>query len=226
VTDPADANDKVNADDSMSVSNRRLVVLGLFPQVLVAVAFAEAIPSLRDELLHNHGTYATWALFIIFATTAVRFAVGNHAHLADDSLFRDGARSAWLYDLVWVVIESILLIILGGQVGDGSLVSSLGHSRVPQDSFVVFLGILLLTDIFWICSVWILGTLNQQWHRDRWPWPWVVLNLIVLGVVAALWHPLVTKGNYSGYYLNVLLVVSIVIFVLDLFLVDWAHIKQ
>jgi hypothetical protein len=115
-----------------------------------------------------------------------------------------------MYDLMFILFETLLLIALGS-------VSTLGRGGV---GFIPILLLLLVTDMVWVLSQWIIGNASERLHRASIPWEWFRINGAV--VFAVLVTQAVTQPYGIGGLVS-LAVVNSVAFVVDLFTVDRYH---
>lgn len=189
-------------------AERRNDVSSIFVGMLVALAYAEAIPPVREAVRAGR-TSATLALFGVFFLVSLRFFIGAHLHLISRELA--GLPGAvWFYDFCWIVAETVVLVFMGG-------VASVEASRQARLGLAELLLLLYAMDVAWIGSQWVLGRLLRGWRRPV-PWAWAALNA-ALGV--AILAPGLIRGDlYAGPMVAWLGVTNLAGFVVDVLLVD------
>lgn len=205
---------------------RRHVVVALFPPILIAVAFTEAVPSVREEALSGEFRFVLWGLLVVFMTTAVRFLIGNQFHLAHTDLLNHKVSSLWLVDFVVVVIESIILIALAGQVADAALSGPTVGVHMAQNTFVPILVVLYGVDVAWILLQGLIGTIWSSCKRKDWAWRWAALNGALLCAIFFLIYRPISNNQYTTSGVRALVILHVVAFVIDLVMIDRAGLRR
>lgn len=185
-----------------------------FISLLAALAFGEAVAPVRDSLRQDGLTLATSMLFLAFFVTIMRFFIGALLHLVSPQLVVMPGR-VWFLDFLVLTVETLVLIFLGG------LTSTEASSRSAV-GFVPLLLLLYAIDVGWVLAQWALARIFPSFRQKAIPWSWAILNTCAAGalLVPMLWNSsLVASG-----YLIWLGVTSVVAFVVDVVLVDYADI--
>lgn len=189
---------------------RRNIISSVFIGILIGLAYSEMVPAIRDSF-HSRGiTFGTSMLCLIFFTTSMRFFIGNQLHLVSSTMTKLPGK-IWFYDFCIIVIETTILIFLGG-------VCSVELSLNARIGFVELLLTLYVIDIVWTGSQWILGKLFLSWRRPFIPWAWAILNTsLVIGIVIL---GIIGKDFYTFLMLGLLGILNTIAFVVDVMLVD------
>jgi hypothetical protein len=191
-------------------TEKRNLLSSFFITVLIGLAYQEMITPVRDSIRHSGITLGTSLLMAVFFLTSIRFFIGNQLYLVDKSLI-DMPGLVWFYDLMFIIIQSVLLIFLGG-------VSSVEANRDTKIGFLELLIALYIIDVVWIISQWLIGKILQSWRRKEIPSPWAYLNagsVFFMLVLNSLVMDLYTIGG-----LLFLFVINLGAFVIDIILVD------
>ncbi len=189
---------------------QRNVITSLFVAVLIGLAFQEMVGPVRESLHASGITLSTFLLFLIFFLTSVRFFIGNQLHLISEALL-EMKGIVWFYDLFWIILQSMILIFLGG-------LSTVQANSDAQIGFVGLLMALCAVDVAWIGSQWVLGKGLDGWQRRRIPWAWAILNtLLIAGIVILL---LCVDDVYSVVGLVWLGLLNVAAFAADILLVN------
>jgi hypothetical protein len=120
------------------------------------------VSAVGEELRGAGVSAITIALAIVFTTTALRFFIGATLHLTTQDLLGSNGR-IWLFDLVVILAEAVLIVFLGGVASESR------HER-SQVNFFALLLLLLGTDILWVITQWVLSRVAGEWHRTVIPW--------------------------------------------------------
>jgi hypothetical protein len=191
-------------------SGRRDILPSFFVVALVGIAYQEMVGAVRDSVRAHGFSLGTIVLMVIFFLTAMRFFVGNQLHLQSDRM-QVIKGSVWFIDLMVIVLESTLLLFLGG-------LSSLEASLASPVGFFWLLTVLYLVDVVWIFWQWVMHRLSPAWKREFIPWPWAALNAFLAMVMLAIYW---SSGNfYSRNALIILGLLNVAGFVFDMVLVD------
>lgn len=192
-------------------TERRNIISSVFVSVLIGLAFQEMVPPVRESVRASGITLGTTIFFVIFFLTSMRFFIGNQLHLVSDSLLKMKG-VVWFYDLLWIIIQTTVLIFLGG-------IASVEASRVARVSFVGLLIVLYVVDVLWIISQWLLGKFFGSWHREFIPWVWAGLNIsLIVGMAIVRCG---VSDPYSKSMLLPVLVMNVAAFVIDVVLSDY-----
>lgn len=193
------------------LAEKRNLISSVFITMLIGLAYQEMLTPVRQSIRSSGLTLGTTLLVLIFFFTSMRFFIGNQLHLLSDMLVRMRG-DVWFYDFLVITAQTILLAFLGG-------VSSAELCKVTRIGFVEILMALYITDITWVVSQWIIGTLFHSWHREFVPWAWAVLNTIL--VISILILKMSIHDVCSNIGLILLGVVNGLAFVVDIILVDY-----
>ena len=168
---------------------------------------------MRDSIRQDGLTLATSMLFLAFFATTMRFFIGALLHLVGPQLVMTGR--VWFFDFLVLTIETLVLIFLGG------LTSTAASSRSAV-GFVPLLLLLYAIDVGWVLAQWVLSRAFSTFHREAIPWMWALLNACAAGalLVPMLW----TDSLVSSGYLTWVGITSVLAFVVDVILVDYADI--
>jgi hypothetical protein len=190
---------------------RREVIAQLVVAMLLAAAFEEMIPPVRESIEKNGLDWRTFALLTIFTTTAVRFGIGNVLHLGSDT-FAHLPGVIWFVDFFVVLLEGLLLILLGS-------LTSVGVSTSSSVGFFDLLRLLCAIDLVWIVYIWLLGAMAPACHREFTPWLWALLNGTVLLVLTlCTWR---SADMYSMPLLGLLAIGAVLILIADVCIADY-----
>jgi hypothetical protein len=190
---------------------KRNLLSSFFITLLIALAYQEMITPVRESVRASGITLGTSLLVAVFFLTTMRFFVGNQLHLLSDSLVRMPGL-VWLYDLMVIIIQSVVLVFLGG-------VSSVEVNRSITIDFVHLLIALYIIDVAWIISQCVLGKIMSPWQREFIPWAWAILNSVL--VVCIIMLNFLISDLYSTIGLIWLFVLNLVGFLVDVVLVDY-----
>ena len=191
--------------------DRRNVLSSIFVVVLIGIAYQEMVVPVRESVRTAGITLGTSVLFFIFFLTSMRFFIGNQLHLMSEGLLKMKGE-VWFYDLMWIILQTTVLIFLGG-------VSSVEVSQSVKIGFIKLLIALYAIDVLWIISQWILGKIWKDWHRDFIPWKWGILNTVLISLM--LLPLFLTNEPYSKGALIYLSILNTVAFAIDIMLVDY-----
>jgi len=191
---------------------KRNLLSSFFVTLLIGIAYQEMISSVRLSVREFGITLETSILMAVFFLTSMRFFIGNQFHLLSKSLIKMPGL-VWFYDLMIIIIQSVVLIFLGGVV-------SYEMGPKIQVAFIPLLIALYGIDILWIISQWLLGKYLPSWRRESIPWGWAIINSILIAGILSL---CCSAGNrYPTLILAGLLGLSLVAFVADVLLMDYA----
>ena len=190
---------------------RRSSISSVFVAVLIGVAY-EKMADPVQEVIHNSSfTLGNISLIVIFFFTSIRFFIGNLLHLTSERLMAlEGVR--WLYDLTIILVQSVLLIFLGGN-------ASVEESQESPLGFFGLLALLYIVDVYWIVSRWVFGRIRGGWRREFTPWAWAILNMLLICSIAATY--LVSGDLHSDVALLWLGIASTIAFIIDIVLIDY-----
>lgn len=191
-------------------AKRRELFPSFFMVVLIGIAYQEMVSASRESFRARGLTLGTVGLSLIFFLTAMRFFVGDYLHLQSGPML--SARGpVWFYDLMVIIAQATLLMYLGGLV-------SVEASKNSPVGFFWMLIILYASDVVWIISQALLGRLFHGWRRTFIPWPWCVLNSLLIGIM------LLANASCSIYSAEGIWIMGLVNglgFVMDMVLVDY-----
>jgi hypothetical protein len=198
------------SSNKKQIENRNLLS-SFFVTLLIGLAFQEMIPPVRESIRSAGITFSTIALVSIFFLTSIRFFVGNQLHLMSEALTKLPGM-VWLYDLIVIITQSILLVFLAGN-------TTVERNPAAGLGLVELLGALYLVDVLWIASQWVAGKVVPKWKRNFIPWGWAILNLslVILMVILGL----IVKDIYSVTGITWLLGLNFVAFLVDVLLMDY-----
>lgn len=188
---------------------QRSTIVSLLVAALIGVSFQEMVSAVGEELRDGGVSGITIALAIVFAATALRFFIGATLHLTSADLLGSNGR-IWLFDLVVILVEAVLIVFLGG-------VASEARNDRSQVSFFALLLVLFAVDILWVVSQSVLSRVARGWRRAFVPWAWAGLNIglvICVGIAA-----LTARADASIGY-AVLAVSNLIGAVVDIVLLD------
>ncbi len=220
----------VSTSTSDQWGDRRYLVTELLMAALIGIAFQEAVGAARESVrgeaadkaaqiakqlgapAHSPETAllpgipdGTAVLFAVFFLTALRFFIGNLLHLKDLAQNNQSFK-IWLFDLFFIVAQTVCIVFLGG-------LCSIEVSRVLKGHFVHVLLTLFALDLIWIVLQRVLAVF-PSWQRRSYPWPWFWINLVQFVLFLAVGE---YYGNYfEGWMLGGLLGVSVIAFFVDL----------
>jgi hypothetical protein len=203
-------------------AQRRAYVATWLITSLMALAYKEAVPPVRDSMQNGVGNdlaIGSLLLFVVFFLTNTRFFIGNYIHM-QDLVQSNAGQIVWLYDLLFIVLQAILFIFLAG-------VCSVKFSREHEIHFVLLLLILYGVDVIWILSQLIFGKLpyiQRYFKRNSWTWQWLVLNLTQAILILVLVAYKYNGDFYSQGMLWWLAGISMVAFYIDVVVIDRSHI--
>lgn len=199
-----------DAKEKVKRADKRNLLSSFFITLLIGLAYQEMIAPVRVSLRASGLTYGTVVLVIVFFLTSIRFFVGNQLHLLSEELAKISG-FIWLYDLMMIIIQSMILVILGG-------ISSIEESRVAFLSFHKLLIFLYAVDVVWIASQRILGWCRNTWCRTIIPTAWAYLNTsLIIGILLIAYC---VGDMHSTHGLTGLLILSVIGFIIDIALLD------
>jgi hypothetical protein len=182
---------------------QRTLIVSILVAAMTGIAFQEMVVGVGDDFRRG-GLLAT-----VFSLTAIRFFVGAVLHLTSSDLL-EAAGFIWMYDLLFILLETLLLIFLGGSTS----------IRRSDGGFTFLLALLLIVDMLWVGSQSLIGRVRGRYLRREIPWKWFWVNagvVLAMGVTQHLGWP----GMYGGTWgIAALAVINVVAFVVDLFTVD------
>jgi hypothetical protein len=190
---------------------KRNLLSSFFITLLIALAYQEMVSPVRESVRAYGITLGTSLLMATFFLTTMRFFIGNQLHLLSDSLVKMPGL-VWLYDLMVIIIQSLVLIFLGG-------VSSVEVNRNITIGFAHLLVALYIIDVIWIASQWVLGKILPRWRRVFIPWAWAILNSVLVVCIVLL--NLLVSDLYSPNGMILFFILNLVGFVVDVVLVDY-----
>jgi hypothetical protein len=191
---------------------KRNLLSGFFVTLLIGLAYQEMIACVKGVLQTNAFNYQIIFLPAIFFFVSVRFFVGNQLHLLGDTLLKLPGL-AWLYDLMVIIVQCIVLVLLGG-------VASVEANRAAPIKFLDLLILLYVIDVLWVASQWGLGKALRSWRRPFVPWAWAILNTVLIVLLFVL-DRIFGDAIYSAAGRTCLLVLNVLGFLVDVVLVDY-----
>ena len=135
----------------MQQVEKRNLLSSFFVTLLIGLAYQQTIEPVRESVRAFGIRLDTLLLMAIFFMTSMRFFVGNQLYLLNESLAAVPGL-VWLYDLMVIIVQSVVLIFLGG-------VSSAEINHEVRVGFMQLLVTLYSIDVAWIISQWVLGRL-------------------------------------------------------------------
>jgi len=192
-------------------AERRNMMSSFFVTLLIGLAYEQMASPVRESISVSGITFGTFALVATFFVVSIRFFVGNQLHLLSESLTKIPGL-AWLYDLIVIILQSTLLVFIGGD-------TTIKQNQGASIGFAGLLIALYVIDVLWIVSQWALGKLIPGWKRAFIPWVWGILNTAL--VVCVVFLSIIIKDIYSTTGLAWLLVLNFLAFVVDVILVDY-----
>jgi hypothetical protein len=190
--------------------DKRNLISSFFITVLIGIAFKEMIDTIKNPIINNGITINNSFLGLTFFLVSIRFFIGNQLHLFSDSFLKTPGL-LWLFDLIVIIAESIILIFLGGLcIVDKNLNIRIG--------FKEFLVMLFSIDVFWVFTQWLFGKIIKTWERITIPWDWAKLNGILL--VLLLLSDIIFDNIYSDLGLVFLMITNLIAFIFDVILID------
>lgn len=190
--------------------DKRNLISSFFITVLIGIAFQEMISTIKTPIINDGMTINNSFLGLTFFLVSIRFFIGNQLHLFSESFLKSPGL-LWLFDLIVIIVQSIILIFLGGLC----IVSKNMNTSV---GFKEFLVILFSIDVFWLFAQWIMGKLVKKWKRHSIPWEWAKLNGVLL--VFLLLINIAIKDVYSELGLVILMTTNLIAFIIDVILID------
>jgi len=152
-------------------AQRRSNLSSFFVTLLIGIAFGAMIDSVGNTVRNSGISVEMMLLPLTFFFISIRFFIGNQLHLQSPQMGQVRGL-VWLYDLVIIIIQSAVLILLGGIV-------TIEANRSTTIGFRELLVALYTIDIIWIRSQPLLGKLIRSGcHPQRalaglrgWPLP-------------------------------------------------------
>lgn len=190
---------------------KRNLLSSFFVTLLIGLAYQEMIEPVRASVRSYGIKLDTFLLMAIFFMTSMRFFVGNQLHLFSE-LLASMPGLVWFYDLMVIIVQSVVLIFLGG-------VSAAEINHKVQIGFVKLLIALYSIDVAWIISQWALGKIFPTWRRSFIPWDWAILNFALIVFILLL--DLFVQDLYSVFGITVLFMLNLIAFIIDIILVDY-----
>jgi len=203
-------NPEIRKGKDLNLSERRNVISSIFIAMLIALAYAETFPPVRESVRTYGLTLGTIILFFVFFLTSMRFFIGNQLHLLSEYCVRMRG-DMWLYDFLIIALQTLVLCFLGG-------LSSVDINYKVQIDFVDLLIFLYAFDIAWVISQKVLGVVFHSWRRDFIPWAWAILNGLLMTAIIVL--RFIVGDIYSNIGLIWLGILSIIAFMMDIILID------
>ncbi len=191
-------------------ADRRNLISSIFIGLLLALAYQEMIVPARNDFRTNGFSLGLLVLLLIFFLTTIRFFIGAQLHLTNESNI-SAKGGPWFYDFAIITLEMTIMTFMGG-------VTSVGESRSASIGFFGMLSILLIADILWIVSIWIIGKVFPKSKRLFVPWGWAILNTALL--IAMLVSLLIFGDPYGTAGLIAQGVLHCIAFVCDVMLID------
>jgi hypothetical protein len=207
-------------------------------ELLIVIFYAEAYQQAATNFIEAYKqsglSLGPVLLFVIFFTVTVRFFVGNHLHLADERwneklpeskneetrwTTEQCRRDLYYFDALFIVLESLAMIVLGGV---GSVEASV---KLLAGVLIFISGV----DVVWICFQWLLDLFLRRWPCKTPPalasgryrpstklHKWLFLNI---GVIIALGFPLLCSWNerLSAKTLCEITAINVAAFLIDIF---------
>jgi hypothetical protein len=191
---------------------KRNLLSSFFVTLLIALAYQEMILTVKDVSRTDGLNFEIIFLPATFFFISVRFFVGNQLYLLSDSLL-ELPGLAWLYDLMVIITQCVVLVLLGG-------LTSVASNRTASITFLDFAILLYVIDVLWVFSQWAIGRVFRRWRRPFIPWAWAILNSLLIGSFYVL--DLVFADNvYDHVGLTCLLGLNVLGFIVDVVLVDY-----
>lgn len=189
---------------------KRNLISSFFITVLIGIAFQEMVSVVKTPIINDGITINNSFLALTFFLVSIRFFIGNQLHLFSDS-FSNSPGLIWYFDLIVIIVQSIILIFLGGLcIPSKNLNVSIG--------FKEFLVILFSIDVFWLFAQLIMGKIVKSWKRISIPWEWAKLNGFLL--VCLLLSDFFFDDLYSNMGLILIMFLNLIAFIIDVILID------
>lgn len=189
---------------------KRNLLSSFFVTVLIGIAFQEMINTIKVPIINDGITINNSFLGITFFLVSIRFFIGNQLHLFSESFLKSPGL-LWLFDLIVIIVQSIILIFLGGLC----IVSKNINTNI---GFIQFLVILFSIDVFWLFAQWLMGKLVKKWKRRSIPWEWAKLNGVLL--IFLIFINVIIADVYSDLGLVFLMTANLIAFIIDVILID------
>jgi len=190
--------------------DKRNLLSSFFITVLIGIAFQEMIYTIKTPIINDGITINNSFLGLTFFLVSIRFFIGNQLHLFSESFLKSPGL-LWLFDLIIIIVQSIILIFLGGLcIVNKNINTSIG--------FKEFLVILFSIDVFWLFAQWIMGKIVRTWKRHSIPWEWAILNGVLLLFLILI--NVIIDDVYSDLGLFLLMSTNLIAFIIDVILID------
>src|SRR5438094_3004302 len=88
---------------------QRAFIVTILVAAMTGVAFQEMVSAVGEEFRSGALTIGTLLLALVFFLTTIRFFVGAALHLTSNDLVK-APGFIWMYDLVFILFETLLLI--------------------------------------------------------------------------------------------------------------------
>jgi len=206
--------EKAGGGKANKQAEMRNLLSSFFITLLIGIAYQEmvssAIHTFQSDPMSSK-VYIGVAIGIFFLTS-MRFFIGNQLHLISKSLlYMPGL--VWFYDLFVIILQSLILIGLG---------YTCRYFSPSSGNVFPWITIALYgCDIIWILSQWAIGKIWTICERELIPWPWAVLNfMLVISIVALLSHFPGTTF-FTPVPLAIFAFSNFIAFVIDVLLVDY-----
>lgn len=189
--------------------NKRNILSTFFITLLVGLAYQEMVTVVTASFIASGFILKELLLIGVFFFVSTRFFIGNQLHLiSNDFLELPGV--SWLYDVMVITVQAILLILLAG-------FTSIDINHKSSFGFVEILIILYTIDILWILSQKVWKKIDSK-LRKKIPWKWAILNICLGTFVIIL--TLSYEDIYSTTGLIWLFVLELFAFIVDVFVLD------
>jgi hypothetical protein len=201
---------------------RRNLVSLFMVTALLSLALQETITPVRSLVRSEGLTLASSALFVVFFLTLFRFFVGNVLHLQSPELTNRTSGFRWVFDLLVIVVECVIMIFIAG-------VATLRDNAESRFGFFDLMVGLFTLDIAWVMAMFTLAAISRlplpsrlkhALARETVPYRWAILNTVLsLYIIGS---GFLDEGHvFSNIELWVLVVVNVVAFILDVLVFDY-----
>ena len=191
-------------------AEKRNLLSSFFITLLIGIAYQQMITTVDTSIRVNGITIENILLILTFFFISMRFFIGNQLHLLSDAFLRLPGL-VWIYDLMVIIVQSMIFIFLGGYV-------TVGANANSGIGFIELLIMLYSVDVGWISSQWLLGKYYPRWKREFVPKEWAILNfalVVIMVCVFILFDNLYCLGGVA-----LIFIINLLGFIIDVVLID------
>lgn len=201
-----------NHNKNSLITSKRKDISASLLGFLFSICITQIVITSKGISLETRDILLILSTFLI----AFRFYIGNRIFISDE-MYSNTPSVIWIYDLMVIIIQSALFIALAMQCTIESNIS-------PEYGFYqIYISILIL-DVAWIFSQYLLDKLFTTWERDRIPVKWAFANSGY--VIVTLMIFVISKEPYGLWALVALFFINVVGFILDVIHFDYAEIGE